>query len=607
MSRPVALLVLVLSAGLVLLGMPSFSGATYVATTRNATSTVTAASDWTPPTVSVRSPGVSVKDTVTVTADAADGESGINQVVLEHSVDGSGTWTTLCTATTAPYSCSWNTKNVADGAYELRARATDGAGYVTVSDVVRTTVANNLLVTLSRPADVVRGTVPLTLSLFGTGSLTYTVRVEYAVAGTGTWRSAQTTCTGTSSPYSCSWNTVGLANDFYDLRAVATNGSNVTYSTVVADIEVDNTAPAVTMTDPGSPLRGTATFAATATDPDSGVATVVVQYAVTGTSTWKDLCTIGAEPFACRYDTVALLDGSYGFRAVATDAAGNVTTSAVVANRVVDNTVSSVSVNDPGTYLNGTVTLSAAANSTAGVASVTIQRAPAGTSTWTDVCTDTTAPYTCSWNTTTVADGTYSLRAVLVDGTGKQTVSAVSPGHVVDNSPLRAFDVQTVNGSGTVGRIGSGDVVRLTYSGQVNLGTISPGWNGSALAAVARVRDGNTLGLGNKGDTLDVLRSGGGTVSLPLGSVRLNEDYVKTGKTTQLAATLTATTVTVNGSPATQVTITLGAISGPTNVLRTVTLASTMQWTPTATVTDLTGRACSVAPAAETGAADREF
>ena len=66
-------------------------------------------------------------------------------------------------------------------------------------------------------------------------------------------------------------------------------------------------------------------------------------------------------PWSCRYDTTALTGGTYAFRAVATDAAGLQTTSTTVANRVVDNTVSSVSLADPGQYLTGTVTLTAAA------------------------------------------------------------------------------------------------------------------------------------------------------------------------------------------------------------------------------------------------------
>ena len=605
MSRPIALLALALSAGLVLLGMPSFSGATYIATTANTTSSVAAASDWTPPSVSVRNPGVSVKDTVVITADASDGESGVAEVVVQYLPEGSSTWVTLCTATTAPYSCSWNTKTVADGGYDLRARATDRAGYTTVSDTVRTTVANNLVVVLTRPADVVRGTVPLSTALSGTGSLTYTVDVQYAVADTTSWRTI-TGCSSLSSPYTCSWSTTGIANGLYDLRAVAvTGGTSSTSSTVVAGVRVDNAAPtAVVMQDPGTPLRGSVTFAASATDAESGVATVLLQYAVSGTATWQELCTITTAPYSCRFDTAAVPDGTYSLRAVATDVAGNTTTSATVTNRVVDNTVSSVSLNDPGTYLEGTVNLTAVASSSAGVTSVRIQRAATGSSTWTDICTDTTSPYSCSWNTTAVADGSYQLPAVLLDGSGKTTVSAVSTGHLVDNTPLRGSDVQAVNGTGTAGRLDSGDVIRLTYTEQVNLSTLTSGWNGSALGVTVRLRDGNILGLGNKGDTLDVLRSG---APVALGSVRLNEEYVASNQTVQLNATMTASTVTVNGTTATQVTLTLGTVVSGSNSLRTVTVSATMQWTPSATATDLTGRPCSTALVTESGTVDRDY
>lgn len=608
MSRPLALLALALSAGLVLLGMPSFSGATYVGTTRNAASSVTASSDWTPPSVTVRNPDASVKDTVTVTADAADGESGVASVVVQYLPGGGSTWVTICTAATAPYSCSWNTRNVADGAYDLRARATDNAGYTTVSETVRTTVANAVVVVLEQPADVVRGTVPLTTTLSGAGSLTYKVDVQYVLADATNWRTI-TGCAALSSPYTCSWVTTSFTNDTYDLRAVAVTGTTSTISAVVGDVQVDNLAPAVTMTDPGTPLRGAVTFAATATDADSGVATVALQYAAAGTSTWKELCTLTTAPYSCRFDTLALADGSYSVRAVATDEAGNTTTSAVVANRVVDNTVSSVSLTNPGTYLSGTVNVTAVANSTAGVASVRIQRAATGSSTWTDLCTDTTSPYSCGWNTATVADGSYQLRAILLDGSGKLTTSAVSAGHVVDNSPLRAVDVQTTNGSGTAGKLSSGDVLRLTYSEQVSLSSLSAGWNGSSLAVAVRLRDGNsfTPGLGNKGDTLDVLRSVSGSTVVPLGSVRLGEDYVRSNRTVLLNATMTATTVTVNGVAATQITVVLGSVSSGSSSLRTVSAASTMQWTPSTSATDLTGRSCAVSTATETGASDREF
>jgi hypothetical protein len=378
-----------------------------------------------------------------------------------------------------------------------------------------------------------------------------------------------------------------------------------TTSAVVADVMIDNVAPTVTMTDPGTPLRGMTTFAATATDADSGVAQVQLQYQLSGTSAWTTFCTPAVDPYSCRFDTSKLSDGSYSFRATAADAIGNTTTSAAVTGRVVDNTVASVSVEDPGAYLSGSVTVTASASSTAGIASVRIDRAPTGTTTWTALCTDTTAPYTCSWDTTTVASGSYDLRAVMVDSLGRTTTSSTVAGRIVDNNPLRAYDVQAVNGGASAGKLGTGDVLKLTYTAQVNLGTISSGWTGGSLAVVVRLRDALMVGSSGNNDTVDVLRTANGT-ALPLGTVNLKQNFVKNNKQAQFNANMVASTTTVNGATATVVTITLGTMASGGS-LRSAGAAATMVWTPSATVTDLSGRACSTAPASELGSLDKEF
>jgi hypothetical protein len=603
MSRRLTLVALALVAGLAVFGLPTPSGASYVAVTNNTASTVTAAADWTPPTVTLRNPGSPVKDTVTLTADAADGESGVASVAIQYYAPGGTSWVTLCTAAASPYSCSWNTKLGADGTWALRAVATDRAGYGTTSDVVQTTVANNLLVQLSDPGDVVKGTVGLSATLYNAGTVSYSVAIQYAPTGTTTWK---TLCTMASAPYTCTWNTAGSGftqGASYDLRAVATAGSSSTTSATVVDVLVDNAAPTTTMQDPGSPLRGTVTLAAAASDAESGLAQVQIQYQRSGTSTWTTACTVTIDPFSCRYDTTQLTDAIYSFRSVATDAAGNTTTSAVIGNRTVDNTVSSVSMEDPGAYLSGTVNLTATASSTAGVTSVRIDRAPSGTTTWTAVCTDTTSPYACSWDTSVVADGLYDFRAVLVDGKGATTISNTVSARRVDNSPLRGYDVQAVNGTGSAGKVDAGDTLRLTYTDQLDLSSLTSGWTGSSLAVSLRLRDGNLLGLGNKGDTLDVLRGG---VAVNLGSVNLKGDYVKSNKTTVFNATMVASTTTVNGTTVTVVTVTVGTLASGGGLI-TQAATGTMVWTPSATATDLYAHATSTAPTSELGVLDREF
>lgn len=582
--------------------MPSMSGATFTSVSSSATSTVAAASDWTPPTVSMVSPASAVGGVITVSANASDGQSGVASVALQYLPPNASSWTTLCTVSTAPYSCSWNTSAGADGSYSLRAIATDNAGYVTTSDTVSTTVANNLLVTLASPGDFAAGTVNLTASLYNTGGLPYVVTIQYAMSGTTSWN---TLCVIATAPYTCAWNTTAKSytqGQSYDLRAVATVGVSTATSATVVGVTVDNVAPTVAMTDPGSPLSGTATFAATASDADSGVATVQLQYQLSGTTTWTTFCTLLLAPFSCHYDTTQIASGVYSLRAIATDGAGNLSTSAVVAARTIDNSVDSVSMEDPGAYLSGTVTLVAAAHSTAGVKSVEIDRAPNGTSTWTPVCTTTVSPYTCSFDTTKVADGFYDFRAVLTSTLNRVTTSTTLASRRINNSPLRGYNVQPLNGTGVVGRLDSGDTLKLTYTSQVNLATITSGWSGSALPVSLRLRDGALLGLSGSDDTVDVLL---GSTVINLGSIDLRGNYIKGNKTAQFNATMVASTATINGATATVITISVGAqtvgsglpTGSPVNPV----------WTPSTAVTDLFGHACSGAPVTELGTATRAF
>jgi hypothetical protein len=111
-----------------------------------------------------------------------------------------------------------------------------------------------------------------------------------------------------------------------------------------------------TLDDPGANLRLTATLTASAADAPSGVAEVVFQRAPAGGGTWTDLGTDTSAPYSVDFDTTAVADGVYDLRVRATDVAGN-TGTAVVANRRVDNTPPSATMNDPGPNLRATVIL----------------------------------------------------------------------------------------------------------------------------------------------------------------------------------------------------------------------------------------------------------
>src|SRR6478735_1279891 len=107
------LLVVATLLGAVAVTGTQFSTAAYTATSAAPVS-VTAANDWTPPTVAMTDPGSPLSGTVTLGATASDARSSVASVVIQRA-DGSGTWTAVCTDNVAPYSCSWVTTAVADG------------------------------------------------------------------------------------------------------------------------------------------------------------------------------------------------------------------------------------------------------------------------------------------------------------------------------------------------------------------------------------------------------------------------------------------------------------------------------------------------------------
>jgi hypothetical protein len=379
----------------------------------------------------------------------------------------------------------------------------------------------------------------------------------------------------------------------YVIRSVVTGVGGVALESLTSSPESnaatsDAVAPSgVTMIDPGSPLHGTVTLAGTAIDTGSGVASVRMQVAPAGSSTWTTACTDTTGPFACSFDTTSLADGLYDVRAVATDAAGNATTSPVVVNRRIDNTGPSVSINDPGAYFRGTITLSAAASDAgSGVVSVAIQRAPTGTTTWTTICTDTTSAFSCSLDTTTLADGGYDFRAIATDGVGNATTSAVLANRVVDNSAPTGVDIQTTN-AGTSAHPETDDTIVYTFSEAMSPASILTGWTGASTPVTVRFTNGNP-------DIVTVWSSAN-TVQTALGSFNSGKKYVTA------SMTFNGSTMLMSGST---IVVTLGT---PTAATQTPHGNTALKWTVSTAATDLAGNPLTAGTITETGAGDEDF
>ena len=549
--------------------------------------------DNTAPTATMTNPGSPITGNKSFDGTSTDtGGSGVASLKFQISPVGAGSWSDMCSDTTSPYSCSYDTSGVADGQYDFRSVATDNAGNTANSTVYSGAIVDNTAptVTMTDPGQYLRGTITLDATAGdGAGSGVASVKIQRSPAGAGTWTDI---CTDNSSPFQCaSVNTATWGGDgLYDLRAVATdNVAKTTNSTVVTNRRVDNTAPTAGMTDPGAYLAGTTVaLSATGTDGGSGVANVKIQRSPAGAGTWTDVCTDSSSPYGCTFDSTAVSDGLYDFRAITTDNAGNTTTSSTITNRRVDNTAPTAALTDPGSPLRVTVTLNATGtDSGSGVLNVAIQRAPTGTSTWTTICTDTTSPYSCSWNTTGVSDGGYDLRAVTTDNAGNVTNSSTVSNRVVDNTAPTATNIQTGVTGTTAGQPQQGDTLVFTFSEQIAPGTIVAGWNGTGTQNVTVTMDtGNHLSI--TGATLI-----NGFITLG------GANYIQSGKT----VVFSNSTIAQSG---TTVTLTLGSPDKP-QFTQTGTAGQT-SWPVAAALTDLAGNAITTVTCLETSPpVDAEF
>jgi hypothetical protein len=361
---------------------------------------------------------------------------------------------------------------------------------------------------------------------------------------------------------------------------------------------VDKTAPsAATLTVPPGPLNGVVTLSGTGTDAQTGIQSTLFEYKLSSASTWTTCGTDTTSPFTCDVDTSTLTDANYDFRLTVYDLAGNLRLDTVT-KVAVDSVTATVAVTNPtsgGTLLSGTATpITASGTSNKPITSVAMQYRLSGGTTWTTICTDTSAPYGCAWNNATLAYGTYEMQAVLTKSNGNLVTSATVP-FVLDRFQGSSIDATPTEGQGVNTAPSSGDTIRLTYTGPVNLSTIKAGFTGaSTMIAVT---------LNGKGVTAGQAVANQEWLMFPdanLGQVALNVDHVTSLSTATFAGS-TMSASTTNG--VTTVVVTLGT---PVGAL-TARGNSTMTWTPSAAVQHTDGRACSTVAVVETGVLDKDL
>jgi V8-like Glu-specific endopeptidase len=274
-------------------------------------------SDAVPPTVSISAPasGAVVSGTsVALSASASDAASGVQKV--QFWVDG----TYLGFDASAPYSKTFDSTALTNGAHTLKARAYDNAGnasgivartvYVTNGDTAAPSVS------ISAPANgaVVSGAgVAFSASASDASGVQ---KVQFWVDGTYLGFDA-------SAPYSKTFDSTALTNGAHTLKARAYDNAGNASGIVTRTVYVtngDTTAPSVSITShtSGAVVSGASvTIVASASD-ESGVQKV--QFWVDGTYLGFDT----SAAYSKTFDSTALTNGAHTLQVRAYDNAGNV-------------------------------------------------------------------------------------------------------------------------------------------------------------------------------------------------------------------------------------------------------------------------------------------
>src|SRR2546429_82973 len=180
------------------------------------------------------------------------------------------------------------------------------------------------------------------------------------------------------------------------------------------------------------------------TVPVRASVSVIGLITVRGVQFQLDGANLGAEdtsaPYSVSWNTTTTGNGSHTLTAVARDLLGVQYTSdpvtVTVANSAppppADTTPPTVSITSPanGETISGTVPVRASASDNVGVMGVQFFRD--GTALGAE---DTTAPYSVSWNTTTVSDGSHTLTAVARDAAGNRSPVSAPVTVTVANGP----------------------------------------------------------------------------------------------------------------------------------------------------------------------------
>lgn len=170
--------------------------------------------DTIPPSVSISSPANSatVSGTIQVQGTATD---NVGVTSIQFYVDGQ----LAASATTSPFSCSWNTTTAANASHSLTVKAYDAAGNVGSSSIT-VTVSNSTVADTTPPTATIKN--PLNgATVSGNVSINVSATDNVGVTQVSIYVDNVLKCTDTVAPYSCSWNTKKVSSGSHTITATA--------------------------------------------------------------------------------------------------------------------------------------------------------------------------------------------------------------------------------------------------------------------------------------------------------------------------------------------------------------------------------------------------
>jgi len=386
---------------------------------------------------------LNLSGTFNITATGSDGV-GISKIEF---YDGDPTTggTLLSDDSTSPYSIVWTTTASNDGSHTIYARVIDKVNkYLDSSGVtfrIDNTVPTASITSITPNVTsggiiYINGTVSIATSVSDSGS---------GIKRTELYIDGGNTSTNTSANPTFSLDTTGIDDGPHSLKIITYDYAGNLKESSPVNVSVSNLGPnSIVITTPANNtyVNDTLTIEAAA-----GENVYRVEF-------YNDTTTLIASdssaPWQASWDTTGASDGWHTLTAKAYDNVNNTLSSTVIRVRVDNTNPSASTLTYPTANMNisGSITLQATGTDAQGIAKIEFYDNS------TLLGDDSTSPYTYVWTTNSSNDGAHTLKARVIDNTGRSLDSSTVSVTVDNTKPIPSITSpaagQDVNGSVTV-------------------------------------------------------------------------------------------------------------------------------------------------------------